>query len=244
MKEWPSTRQNPRFRFDAAVNVVTPKYGTVRGWCHDISNGGLCGDVPSVLTMGDQVTLEFQIPKNGQMQRIRAKVCYARGLRYGFEFLAPDAVLCKRICDYGVQQRTSAFILSPNAPMVWNVQRILQQLGVSQVQTGAPKVFPIESPHLIVIDSEWPDFVEVIQFLRSESGSSLMTIVAVLSTPDSAAEVQSAGADLVLHKPLSPDRTKKNMELAFRLISAPAPKQESRQPELSGVEAAIARFRK
>jgi DNA-binding NtrC family response regulator len=189
--------------------------------------------------MGDQVTLEFQLPSSNQLQKTPAKVCYARGFRYGFEFTAPDAVLCKRISDFGLQQRTSAFILSANSPMVWITQRMLQQIGVSQVQTGSPKVFPIESPHLIMIDSDWPDFLEVLAFLRSESGVLPVAMVAVLSPTDNAADAHRAGADLVLHKPLALDRTKKVLELAFRLITTPA----ATEPENSKANGAAVRTR-
>ncbi|HYG98057.1 MAG TPA: PilZ domain-containing protein [Terriglobales bacterium] len=222
MKEWPSIRQSPRFRLDAAINVVSRNHGSLRGWCHDISQGGMSGNVSSVLTVGDEVTLEFQFPNSTHRHSTAARVCYGRGFRYGFVFLNPEPALQTRISEFGLHKQTAAFILSANAPMVWIVHRMLQQLGVSQVFTGGPKDFPLLTPHLIVIDSDWPDFEEVLAFLRSESAGTTTAIVAVLSPTCHAANAHRAGADLVLHKPLALDRTRKLLELAFRLITKPA----------------------
>jgi DNA-binding response OmpR family regulator len=90
-----------------------------------------------------------------------------------------------------------------------------------------------------MIDSDWPDFLEVLAFLRSESGVLPVAMVAVLSPTDNAEDAHRAGADLVLHKPLALDRTKKVLELAFRLITTPA----ATEPENSKANGAAVRTR-
>jgi hypothetical protein len=230
MKDWPCARQAPRFRLDAEITVRSPKVGIARGWCHDLGTGGMCGNVSSVFSVGDELEIEVQLPKAKNNLRARAVVKHARGSKYGFEFKGLDTASRWLITEFGRAQHTSAYILSPNSGLSWALQRSLQQLGVSHVNNGCPKQEP-DCPHIIVIDSDWPDFAEVISFLRSESAADArsVVIIAVITPCISASDAHRAGADLVLHKPLALERTRKLLELAYRIV-ARTPVEHERTP--------------
>lgn len=84
---WPKTRQFVRYELEGRLTVQA---GTelLRGWTHDVSQGGLGGVLAAKLAAGTEVAVDFQLPgKTPDIISVRAVVRFAKGFRYGFEFL-------------------------------------------------------------------------------------------------------------------------------------------------------------
>src|SRR5690348_14677972 len=60
-----------------------------RGHCVDLCEGGAGGVVPGEWKPGQVVTMEMALPGVERSVLVSARVCHAREMRYGFEFLAP-----------------------------------------------------------------------------------------------------------------------------------------------------------
>jgi c-di-GMP-binding flagellar brake protein YcgR len=84
---WPTSRQFPRHALEARVRVGEGS-AAVRGWCCDISEGGLACILPTKLEIGQEVELNFYLPPLKDPLSIRAVMRYSSGFRYGFEYLA------------------------------------------------------------------------------------------------------------------------------------------------------------
>jgi hypothetical protein len=76
-----------------------------------------------------------------------------------------------------------------------------------------------------VIDSDWPDFLEVMQFLRTESGADPLVVVALLTPTFDAIQAQLHGADLVVRKPVSSPWTRRVLATASNLLKRDAEPQ-------------------
>jgi len=84
---WPLSRQIGRRNLTVPVTLITREQQTYRGWCHDVSTGGLGATVAVPLKLGHEVSLEFPFPESPEPIRVRAIVRYTNGFRHGFEFL-------------------------------------------------------------------------------------------------------------------------------------------------------------
>jgi len=84
---WPSTRQIDRRPLTAPLVLTTADNATCRGWCTDVSTGGLGATVAVALKLGNEVFLEFVFPDGTGPIRVRAVVRYTSGFHHGFEFL-------------------------------------------------------------------------------------------------------------------------------------------------------------
>ena len=89
---WPSTRQIHRRALTAPLVLTTADQSIYRGWCTDVSTGGLGATVAVPLKLGNEVFLEFAFPDSAGLIRVRAVVRYTSGFHHGFEFLdlTPD----------------------------------------------------------------------------------------------------------------------------------------------------------
>jgi hypothetical protein len=86
-QDWPSTRQIDRRNLTVPVTLATSDQRTYRGWCNDVSTGGLGATIAVPLKLGYEVSLEFPFPDSPELIRVRAIVRYTNGFRHGFEFL-------------------------------------------------------------------------------------------------------------------------------------------------------------
>jgi len=65
--------------------VNTPS-GVVRGWCNDLSEGGIGAITSGALQLEQAVQLHVELP-SGESLHLNAVVRCANGFRYGFEFV-------------------------------------------------------------------------------------------------------------------------------------------------------------
>ncbi len=216
---FPENRICHRYRTQPPIEVIVKAAKVVRGLCRDIGIRGACVTLPIVLAVGDEVRLIFNLPDFDRPMDIQAVVRNKSGSRYGFEFLRTTSHDRERIDAFGRESTMSAFLFSPDADIVWSAQQVLQDMGVTQVWKGTPAQLPVPNPHIIIIDSNWPDFVEVAQLLRSESPESRIIIVALLDRTVTSKEVAEMGADMVLYKPLPRNWVERVLGTAVRLLS-------------------------
>ncbi len=84
------SRQFSRYKLDQRVAVRVIREGSeklLRGRSNDISEGGLGATLAGELEMGEIVALDFWLPLSRDPMRLRARVQYRLGFRYGFAFL-------------------------------------------------------------------------------------------------------------------------------------------------------------
>jgi hypothetical protein len=86
-QSWPMARQFERRTLESRISLSGPDGSEYRGWCNDISEGGLGATVAVPLQLGTEVGLEFAIPISPEPLRLNAVVRYTNGFRFGFEFL-------------------------------------------------------------------------------------------------------------------------------------------------------------
>jgi CheY-like chemotaxis protein len=190
----------------------------VQGWCRDISEGGMSGTVAMNLKPGTEVQLAIPLPGIVRPIELAAVVRHVRGATCGFRFIDPPESAVAEIRNFAIRGTTSAYLLSPDPELVREMQRRLQQLGMPQVTVGSPKQLPVLHPHLVVIDSDWPDYLEVINFLRAEATKARIVILGLVSAEGSTKEALAAGADLVMSKPIQPTRSQSVLRLACHLV--------------------------
>ncbi len=86
-QSWPTTRELPRQPFTGPLVVTTLEKVPYRGWCIDVSEGGLGATVAAVFHRKQEVLLEFLLPTHAEPLKVRALVRYSREFHYGFEFV-------------------------------------------------------------------------------------------------------------------------------------------------------------
>ena len=84
---WPTTRQFERRPLEARLLMVAAGPHSYRGWCRDVGEGGLGATIAAPLKLGDEVSLEFELPGCSEPLRVRALLRFSDGFRQGFEFL-------------------------------------------------------------------------------------------------------------------------------------------------------------
>ncbi len=188
--------------------------------CRDIGIGGACVTVAITLAVGEEAELTIKLPDFQAPLHIRATVRNKSGNRYGFQFLATTSRDRERIENFGRDSTMSAFLFTPDPGVVRSAQQVLQDLGVSQVWRGSPESLPVPNPHIIMIDSDWPDFVEVAQLLRGESTDNRIIIVGLVGREVTSKAISDMGADIVLYKPLPRNWVEKVMGTAIKLLSS------------------------
>ena len=87
-QQWPLTRQLSRYSLDTPIVLTTATNTIFRGWCNDVSEGGMCATISAPLKAGEVIALEFQLPSLEEPLRIRGVVRHSDGFRHGFEFFA------------------------------------------------------------------------------------------------------------------------------------------------------------
>lgn len=217
-QRWPANRFFHRYRMQLPVDVSV-KGSRIRGLCRDIGLGGACITLAADLAEGEEVMLAIILPGLQDPLRIQAVVRNRRGDRYGLQFPSITSRDRERITNFGRDSAMSAFLFTPDADIVRSAQQSLQDLGVTQVWRGCPDSFPVLNPHLIIIDSDWPDFVEVAQLLRSEGEDSRIIVVGLLDPQISGKAASEMQADIILHKPLPRNWMHKVLGTAVNLLS-------------------------
>lgn len=78
----------PRFevRFGFTLHVDS-SHGSYEALCRDISEEGLAADLPETLAVDTPVTLTIVFPGTSLPLRIKARIEYRQGRRYGLSFL-------------------------------------------------------------------------------------------------------------------------------------------------------------
>jgi CheY-like chemotaxis protein len=227
----PVNRQFARFKLEAPIAVRGPDQETLRGWCRNVGEGGVCITLAARLAPGDAIELELKLPGSKDPIWLRAIVRHINGMRYGLEFANLSFAQRSRIRAFGRKLDTTAYLLASHPATVRELQRALQQIGTPRVLFGSPKVFPAPCPCLIVIDCDWPDYLEVMQFLRSEAGPEPVVIAALLSPADDIKQAYGHGADLVIRKPVTGLWVKRILATAANLL-----KKEDSQDSVSVIE--------
>jgi hypothetical protein len=83
-------RRFSRYRFDVRIQVSVFREGlttTCWGRTNELALDGIGATLSGALQSGEVVSLEFPIPLQPHVIRLRAVVRYSDGLRCGFEFL-------------------------------------------------------------------------------------------------------------------------------------------------------------
>lgn len=219
-QRWPENRVFHRYRTQPPINVLVRGAMTAKGLCRDIGIGGTSVTAAIILAVGDEVTLTIKLPDFERPMVVSAVVRNKSGSRYGFEFREMTNHDQQRIQNFGRDSTMSAFLFTPDPGIVRSVQQALQDMGVTQVWRGSPDSLPVPNPHIIMLDSEWPDFVEVAQLLRSESADNRIIIVALAGRDVTSSAISEMGADIVLYKPLPRDWVGRVMGTAVKLLGS------------------------
>jgi len=218
-QRWPENRVFHRYRMQPPVDVLLNGTTVVKGLCQDIGIGGACISLSSALAVGDEVTLTIRLPDFQESLRIHSVVRNKTGNRYGFQFVSTTSRDRDRITDFGRDSTMSAFLFTPDPGIVRSTQQSLQDMGVSQVWRGSPDLLPVPNPHIVIIDSDWPDFVDVAQLLRSESAAGRIIVVGLLDPRISSKTTAEMHADIILHKPLPRNWIQRVLGTAVNLLS-------------------------
>jgi hypothetical protein len=83
-------RRFSRYRFDVRVQVSVFREGlttTCWGRTNELGQDGIGATLSGELQAGEVVSLEFPVPLDPHIVKLRAVVRYSDGLRCGFEFL-------------------------------------------------------------------------------------------------------------------------------------------------------------
>jgi CheY-like chemotaxis protein len=217
-QNWPVNRQFARFKLEAPIGVRFAGHEWLRGWCRNVGEGGACATLAARLSMGDTIELELKLPGDKDTLTLQAVVRHVNGMRYGLEFAELAPAHCTRIRRFGRKLDTAAYLLSSQSETVRELQHALQQIGIPKVSFGSPKVFPAPDPCLIVVDCEWPDYLEVMQYLRAEAGPEPVVIVALLSPEADIKQAYANGADLIVRKPVTGLWVKRVLATASNLL--------------------------
>lgn len=96
---WPTTREHERRLVDTPLQVTCN--GTVmRGWCNDLSYGGMGFTLAAPLKNGDRIEVEFELPGESTPIRSTAVLRWSDGFRHGCEFLKLTAEITRAINAY------------------------------------------------------------------------------------------------------------------------------------------------
>jgi CheY-like chemotaxis protein len=214
---WPVNRRFARARLQGPFQVIDDKDRALQGWCRDISEKGMSGTLAVALSTGTRVRLSFTIPGGSGTLEMNALVQHICGLRYGFKFIEAPQTAIEEIREFVLRGTASAFVLSADPAIVREIQHRLQRMGMPHVIVGAPEL-PVSAPHLVVLDSEWPDFVEAIKLFRSQSTKARLAILALTSDDAQTRRAQACGVDFVLKKPIHPARSEPVLRQACNLV--------------------------
>lgn len=86
--EWTAQRRFPRYRTDLPLRVRHQEGRDLDGRCFLIAEGGLGGDLPEPVPVGDLVQLRLALPTHPKLIEVWAVVRYRQGLQHGFEFVS------------------------------------------------------------------------------------------------------------------------------------------------------------
>ncbi len=86
-EQWPTERQFERRHLEGAVKLIAAAGAVSRGWCRDVSEGGIGATIAAELRAGEEVRLEFQLPVPPKPLQVRAVVRYSSKFYHGFEFI-------------------------------------------------------------------------------------------------------------------------------------------------------------
>jgi len=215
---WPNNRRHARVPFNSTFEAFHDRFGMINGSSLDLSEGGMCGTLPAYLPFDSTVRLKIALPGCQEPASMLARGRYIQGHRYGFEFLGLNQSVQTAICDLVSPDATSAYLMCPDPLLSRELQRLLQSMKVAKVACGAPKLFPVPNPYMVVIDSAWPHFVEVLELLRDDARDSRILIVALLSADTPIRATGRKGPDLSLHKPLNTASTQRLIKIACNLL--------------------------
>lgn len=84
------SRRFPRYRLDVRIQMTVFRDGsTIALWgrTNELGQDGIGATLSGGLVVGEVVSMEFPIPIQPHMMKVRAIVRYSEGLRCGFEFL-------------------------------------------------------------------------------------------------------------------------------------------------------------
>jgi hypothetical protein len=218
-QRWPENRVFHRYRTQPPIDVIAHAATLARGSCRDIGLGGASVTLPIVLGVGDELTLTIKLPDFQEPLQLSAVVRNKSGSRYGFEFLHLTSRDRERIVNFGRDATISAYLFTPDPAIVRSAQQSLQGMGVTQVWRGHPESLPVPNPHIIIIDSDWPDFAEVAQLMRSESADRRIIIVALVARDVTSKTIAEAAADVLLYKPLPRNWVERVLGTAVKLLS-------------------------
>jgi hypothetical protein len=101
---WSKARRFPRQKLETRLSVTSSRNQVGRGWCNDVSPGGLGATAALRLEAGEEVVLEFTVPTWEEVLTLRAIVRFVNGFRYGFEFLSLSAQQRQAITTYCEQK--------------------------------------------------------------------------------------------------------------------------------------------
>jgi hypothetical protein len=218
-QRWPANRVFHRYRTQPLIDVVAHGATVARGPCREIGLGGACVTLPVALSVGDELTLTIKLPDFQAPLQLQSVVRNKSGDRYGFEFLHLTSRDRERIANFGRDSTMSAYLFTPDVNIVRSAQQTLQHMGVTQVWRGSPDSLPVPNPHIVIIDSDWPDFAEVAQFMRSESVDKRIIIVALVARDVTSKAITEMRADIVLNKPLPRNWVERMLGTAIKLLS-------------------------
>lgn len=114
-QQWPRQRQFDRHELQASLRLIAPGGAVYRGWCKDVCEGGIGATVAASLSVGDEVSLEFQLPVSSEPLRLKAVVRYTSNFYHGFEFTTLSPEQRKKVQLYlesklQAERRTSSFL--------------------------------------------------------------------------------------------------------------------------------------
>ncbi len=215
---WPVNRQFARVQLTGPFQVTDAAGRTLEGVCRDISEEGISGSLLAPLQVGTRVWVKVSLPDSERTLHLEAMARHVNGALYGFRFVTPDEVAKAELRKFVARSAAAAFLLSPDPSVVREIQQQLQAMGMPQASLGAPKTLPVTHPHLVVIDADWPDYLEVIELLRAEATHGHIVILVLIGEDDIMAEALAGGADLVLSKPLDAGTVERVLRLARQLV--------------------------
>lgn len=85
---WLENRRYPRYPTDLALRVRDQEVRDLDGRCFVIAEGGLSGDLPEPIPVGNLVQLRLVLPTHPKLLEVWAVVRYRQGLQHGFEFVS------------------------------------------------------------------------------------------------------------------------------------------------------------
>lgn len=215
---WPQNRSHHRYKLNPPLPATVHGRTDFPCVCRNIGIGGAGLSTDAKLSVGDEVQLEIKLPYFARPLRLRAVVRHSNLVRCGLEFTELSARERECIQLLGERYTVSAYLLSPDPEIVRVAQQVLQEYGVSMVWRGAPRSLPLTGANIILIDSAWPDFVDVVKFLREESIDCRLILVALMGTEVTREQSRELAAHMTLPKPVSQAWYRKALITAVGLV--------------------------